>query len=302
MHDAARSRFAELIYDSDPVHLAHADILLATTTPHTFRLLDTAETEGRRAKHYGERWTFIGTLLFWGGCIPHLVLGMKGYEPDSQEFVGATVATLLGFVCGTVCFFKAALYNKTVLRRAALGLANANAPFAADYLLEGWQTFDVRRWRATADEQIERALLTLLADVPPGMWDSPRAQTPETRRVRVRSCFPIKNALTTMFRPQMRIVVPRGEFSDTRADLLVTLLRHLAASQDEKDREVVAWLAQSRARTPNQTLVRDAAQVLLEGAQAELGMTSTGVPVSRATQTTAPAPTVSVGRAPGNKP
>ena len=59
-------------------------------------------------------------------------------------------------------------------------------------------------------------------------------------------------------------LVPRGEFTDTRADLLVTIIQLLTRTGDSKDRAVVERIARSVARTENQQLVREAAQVCLD--------------------------------------
>ena len=295
--NASRARLAELLSGSDPTKWAQADTLLENTTPEIRGLLDAAEAEVNRAKRHEEVWMRRGLCFFIGGLSPMFTC----FTTANWEHLGGFfIAASLGGTGTWLCLRKTFFFDKTVLRHTALRLAEQNAPFAMDYLLEAWQTQN-KRLRAIPDEETEERLLMLFSRLVPGEPLSPRVQTPEVLQARVRSCFPIKNVFIMMFCPNRRIIASRGELSNTRADLLVTLLRHLAASPDAKDREVVEWVAQSRALTPNQTLVRDAAQMFLQAGES---MTQGGVVPSANIAAVVPAatPTSAVRVGQGTKP
>jgi hypothetical protein len=81
-------------------------------------------------------------------------------------------------------------------------------------------------------------------------------------------------------------VVPRGAFSDSRADLLVTLFQHLLLRPDihtherKPERDLLVFASQLQGTTENHALVRDAARVLLESKPKQMPPATNAVTVT----------------------
>ena len=261
-HNASRARLTAALSGRDPIKREQIDALLKTATSKILALLDAAEAEVRREKEHCQFWRQLG-----GACLTCGLFPIVNYISSGKwDWGHLAFTTLLGFAGGYLCIRISLSFDRTRLRHMALQLAARNNPFAADYLIEAWQPHD-KDLRVIPDEKVEQGLLSLMSQRLPGEPLSPRSRTPETLRNQVGWCFPVKSILVDIFNPKCRTIAPRGEFSDTRAALLITLLRHLAASPDTKDRKVVEWVAQSQVRTLNQTLVRDAAQMFLQAGE-----------------------------------
>jgi hypothetical protein len=139
------------------------------------------------------------------------------------------------------------LYLSTArLRAVALALAGRDDLRATAPLLEVWRPTGFLGL-PRQDTEVEKELVKLLS----------RFVDQQTLGLRETHKADIRRKMTRLF-PLLPFV--RTEFSETRADLIVTFLQMLIRSGDGRDRTVVERIARLSARTPNRAFVREVAE------------------------------------------
>jgi hypothetical protein len=139
-----------------------------------------------------------------------------------------------------------ALYLSTArLRAVALALAGRDDLRATAPLLEVWRPTNFWGF-PRQDREVEKELVKLLS----------RFVDQNTLGLREAHKSDIRRKLTRLY-PIFPFA--RTEFTETRADLVVTFLELLFRSGDGRDRAIIERIARQSARTPNRAFAREVA-------------------------------------------
>ena len=152
------------------------------------------------------------------------------------------------------------------LKIIALALAKRNDLRAIGPLLEAWRPLSLTG-RTLRDDDVEHELTRLLPLFLRQRSMDLRTYKKRHLRRKTGRLFP--------YRRLQRHVVPRSDFTDGRADAVVTVLQLLSRSTAEHDRALLERVSRLAARTPNDVFIRDAAAVCL---QRPLSATPVAVP------------------------
>lgn len=142
--------------------------------------------------------------------------------------------------------------NTDKLLAVALKLAQKSDLRAIAPLVRVWNGQAATANNDQAAQELTR-LFSLTNACPP---DTLNKQERENLRTKVSNLY--------VTRKGIHLSYPRLDFSDATADLLGVLMRIWAVSPDEKNRALVQRIADGKAITPNQVLVREIAQTCLQ--------------------------------------
>ena len=247
-YDTNRERLAELLASNEPTERMQANSLLNEAGK------DAADWLAAIADREKERWEFRQFFLHRLYGLPFLLFALM-IAGHFGRSLGVNTGVVFMLLLGSpwLPFIDRQIgerFNKfNRLRAVVLELAQRDDERALLHLARVW---NIEAKEVPGNARVESEFERLL-----GLYTFPNNKLPVA----------VREKIVRLYRGKKGRKTPRWEFSNTRADLVVTLLRHLAVSPEAKDREVVAWIAQSQAQTTNHVLVRDAAQVFLQAGE-----------------------------------
>lgn len=268
---------AELLASPNPLCREEAETRLRAAGPDAGDLLleIARELSCRIWRRRAWRLDYLGNLLF--GAI--FVGFASSMGPVMLAFAaGGWFASVTGVTIWQVTAANRAFRQ---VRAVALTLAVRDYASALGPLLNVWEPLRPGFRRNDEDTAVEAQLVRLLP-----LW----VRQGRAGRLLPNDFDAAHGALTRLFRWFPRgILVPHAEFPDACADVALGLLQVLALSPNLLHQKLLRRVAQSRARTPNQSIVREAARLCLgEGGEVTEDVNPSPTPTALPVETAAP--------------
>ncbi len=291
----AAEKLPALLASQEPEKRAEAERLIKEADVRHLAT-DLFERAAQHARYSGDGIPFwFLMLMVWGPLLEGVVerrIGIK-FSVDLENFFYVLFSASMMFYLGRL-FLR--LLNKKPLFAVVsewLKRDDVKPQQVLPFLLDCWQSGRNAPQNADAEQALTDWLLSHAINTPDEL--SPEKVSNLGRRAR-------KLFRVVRWQGKIMRVVPRGVFSDSQADFLVTFFQHLMLRPDiqtyerKPERELLQLAAQLQGTTENHALVRDAARVLLEPKGKAQTVTATFPIYSNTPQT--PATVVTLQRKP----